>query len=156
NIAIAPSATNEVNHPHTFVVTVTQNLGDGKGFVAAANEPVRSEERRVSEATTARTSFSVTTDSAGHASVTFTSATAGQGIGDASTTFAVGGVPLTRATGNSHAGDGGPPTKTFADAKIAIAPSATNGITEPHTFTVTVMQNLGDGKGFVAAANEPV
>ncbi|MDF1502552.1 SpaA isopeptide-forming pilin-related protein [Roseisolibacter sp. H3M3-2] len=38
-------------------------------------------------------------------------------------------------------------------AKIAITPtSATNGIGEPHTFTVTVSKDLDDGAGFVPAA----
>jgi hypothetical protein len=42
-------------------------------------------------------------------------------------------------------------------AKIAISPlTATNGITEQHTFTVTVSKDLDDGNGFVGAAGEHV
>src|SRR5207247_8075869 len=34
-ISIAPSQTNEVGTEHTFTVTVTENLGDGNGYIAA-------------------------------------------------------------------------------------------------------------------------
>jgi hypothetical protein len=98
-----------------------------------------------------------TTDGGGHFFVSFTSATAGQVIGNASTTFSVGGVSLTRATGDSHTGDGGPATKTFVDANIQITPAtATNPVGSPHTFTVTVQQNAGQGAGFVPAPNGTV
>src|SRR5262249_17776740 len=100
--------------------------------------------------------LSGTTDSSGHFQVTFTSNTAGQVIGNATTTLTVSGVALSRATGDSHSGDSGPATKTFEDAKISIAANATNEVGQPHTFTVTVLQNLGDGNGFVAATNDPV
>jgi hypothetical protein len=43
--------------------------------------------------------------------------------------------------------------KTFVDAFITIGPSATNNVGQPHTFTVTVKQNLGDGAGYVPATN---
>src|SRR5262249_26320624 len=91
-----------------------------------------------------------------HVTVTFTSATAGQVIGNASTIVTVGGVSLTRATGDSHTGDSGPATKTFVDATISIAPNATNAVGAPHTFTVTVLEHVGHGHGFVPAPNEPV
>jgi uncharacterized repeat protein (TIGR01451 family) len=41
-------------------------------------------------------------------------------------------------------------------ANISIGPSATNGIGESHTFTVTLRKNLDDGTGDVAAAGEHV
>ena len=41
-------------------------------------------------------------------------------------------------------------------AKIAIAPNATNGIGESHTFTVTLQKDLDDGAGYIAAAGEHV
>src|SRR5262249_57865156 len=102
------------------------------------------------------TPLSGTTDANGHFQVTFKSATAGQVIGNATATLSVLGVNLTRATGDGNAGDSGPATKFFEDATISIAPNATNGVTEPHTFTVTILDNAGDGNGFVAAANVPV
>jgi hypothetical protein len=66
------------------------------------------------------------------------------------------GVPLTRTTGDGAHGDSAVKVKTFVDARISITPDATNGITEPHTFTVTLLKNLGDGNGFVAAPGEHV
>src|SRR5262249_43002030 len=67
-------------------------------------------------------------------------------------------------TGDGQSGDTGAATKRFVDAKVSIDPSGTNGITEPHTFTVTVLQNDGltaaqggDGvTGFTAAAGANV
>ena len=41
-------------------------------------------------------------------------------------------------------------------ASITIAPSATNGIGESHTFTVTLMKDLDDGAGPIPAAGEHV
>jgi uncharacterized repeat protein (TIGR01451 family) len=155
-ISIVGSGVNEVNNPHTFTVTVNEDVGDGNGFVPAPNVPVTVTLTNTNGSTTSPTTFNVTTNASGQATVTFTSATAGEVIGNASTTFSILGVTLTRATGDSNVGDSGPVTKFFEDATISIAPNATNGITEPHTFTVTVLDNAGDGNGFVAAANEPV
>src|SRR5262249_48767275 len=57
--------------------------------------------------------FTGTADGNGQFQVTFTSDSAGQVIGNATATLTVGGVALTRATGDSHTGDSGPATKTF-------------------------------------------
>jgi uncharacterized repeat protein (TIGR01451 family) len=156
-ISITGSGVNEVNNPHTFTVTVKEDQGDGLGFVAAANVPVTvmlTSPNGVNPI--AATPLSGTTDAKGQFQVTFTSAIAGEVIGNANTTLTVQGVTLTRATGDTNAGDSGPATKFFEDAQISIAPNATNGITEPHTFTVTVLANAGDGKGYVPAASVPV
>src|SRR5439155_1344843 len=40
--------------------------------------------------------------------------------------------------------------------KISIAQSATNRISDPHTFTVTLWKDVGDNKGFVKAKDEHV
>jgi uncharacterized repeat protein (TIGR01451 family) len=160
-ISIAGSGVNEINNPHTFTVTVEEDLGDGNGFVPVpAGVPVTVTLTNTNGSTTSPTTYNVTTNSSGQASVTFISATAGEVIGNASTTFSVvAGVPsttVTRSTGDSNVGDSGPATKFFEDANISISPNATNGLTEPHTFTVTLTDNAGDGLGYVAAANEPV
>src|SRR5262245_23761620 len=57
---------------------------------------------------------------------------------------------------NGQGANSGPATKTYVDAKIAIAPNDTNNIGFAHTFTVTVMEDAGQGAGFVAAAGETV
>src|SRR5262249_58648216 len=49
----------------------------------------------------------------------------------------------------------GDAVKTFVNAKIAIAPDATNEVGRPHTFTVTLMEDPGTGT-FVPAAGEHV
>jgi uncharacterized repeat protein (TIGR01451 family) len=165
-ISIAPNATNEVGQPHTFTVTVLQDDGlpagapggDAfNGFGPASGASVSVSLTSTNGATAVpSTTLSGTTDGSGHFAVTFTSATAGQVVGNATTTLSVSGVSLTRATGDGNAGDSGPATKTFVDGRISIAPNATNGVTEPHTFTVTVVQNAGDGNGFTAAAGASV
>src|SRR5207237_1050094 len=68
----------------------------------------------------------------------------------------VGGVPMSRALGDTNAGDDAKPTKTWVDARILVDGSSTNERGTPHTFTVTVQKNLGLGGGFVAAAGETV
>ena len=46
--------------------------------------------------------------------------------------------------------------KRWVNAKISITPTATNVVGQPHTFTVTLQKDIGDGNGFVAAAGEHV
>jgi uncharacterized repeat protein (TIGR01451 family) len=154
-ISITGSGVNEVNNPHTFTVTVKEDLGDGNGFVTVpAGVPVTVTLSNSNGSTTSPLTYNLTTDANGQASVTFTSATAGTVTGNATTTFTiVSGNPsttVTRSTGDSNVGDSGPVTKVFEDAQISIGPNATNGISEPHTFTVTVLENAGDGN-YVAA-----
>jgi len=61
---------------------------------------------------------------------------------------------LTRNT-NGAGANSGAATKQFVNAKIAISPSAaTNEIGAPHTFTVTLSKDTGNG--FVPAAGEHV
>src|SRR5260370_354031 len=89
-----------------------------------------------------------TTDANGQFKVTFTSASAGQVVGNASTTFVLNGVTLTRDTDPATAtvagpGGSGPATKTFEDARITIAPDATNEGGQPLTFSVPVSQDDG-------------
>ena len=52
---------------------------------------------------------------------------------------------LTRATGDAHAGDSADAQKMWVNAAIVIAPNATNEVGQPHTFTVTVLQDTGSG-----------
>ena len=101
-------------------------------------------------------------DPSGQCTIVFTSGSAGTITGKASVTLSVEGVSLTRDTDPATAsicsgpGGSGPAVKRYVDARIAIAPSDTNGITEPPTFTVTVLKNAGDGLGFVPASGVTV
>jgi hypothetical protein len=164
-ITIAEDATNEVGDPHTFTVTVWQDAGDGSGFVKAT---VGNVDVTLTDSNGAVSVLDATAstcddgqpsgdnlDSNGQCTVVFTSNSAGQVTGHATAGLTVGGVSLTRSTdGVSPNSDDA--VKTFVDAYITIAPNGTNGITESHTFTVTVFEDDGSGGGFVAAVGETV
>src|SRR5439155_1662952 len=96
-----------------------------------------------------------TTDANGKCDIVFTSATGGKVVGNAAVTLTLAGVTITRDTNPATStipgpGGSGPATKTFVDANITIAPDATNEVGRPHTFTVTVKRNTGNGSGLVA------
>src|SRR5262249_35076304 len=86
-IAIAPDATNEVGHSHTFTVTLMKALGDGAGFVPAAGEHVSFSLTPSNGATIPNppTGSCVgggsTTDGSGQCTISFTSPTAGKVTG---------------------------------------------------------------------------
>jgi hypothetical protein len=140
-VTIAPDATNPVGAPHTFTVTVQQDDGlsaaqggDGvTGFTATAGATVTLTLTNIGGAVaTPAGPFNGVTNASGQFSVTFTSATAGQVIGNATTSLIVGGLNLTRdtdpATAGIDAGPGGsgPAIKTFVrdrqDHFIVIGP----------------------------------
>src|SRR5262249_35705134 len=50
----------------------------------------------------------------------------------------------------------GPATKRWINARIQITPNATNVVGQPHTFTVLLQQDVGDGAGFVAFPGQHV
>ena len=80
--------------------------------------------------------------------MTITSTTAGTSTIQATTTLAIGSptpVMLSRTTGDNLAGDSPNATKLWVNAAITITPSATNAVGQPHTFTVTVLQDSGSG-----------
>ena len=142
-ITISPDATNPINAPHTFVVTVQQDDGltaaqggDGvTGFTAAVGAGVMVTLTNVGGAVaTPAGPFNGVTNVSGQFSVTFTSATPGQVIGNATTTLIVGGVNMTRDTDPATAGIGsgpggsGPAIKTFVQPGIDME-KTTNGPT---------------------------
>src|SRR5262249_12100700 len=92
----------------------------------------------------------------GQFGATFTSASTGKVLGNASTTVTVAGVQITRATGDGLSGDSGAATKVFEDITVAITPDAHNWVNQNHTFTATVYRDSGDGSGFHPQANAPV
>src|SRR5947209_5978444 len=96
------------------------------------------------------------TDSSVQCAVIVDRSSAGTGTLSASVTLTVSGVSLTRALGDTNAGDDAKVTKTWVDAHITVSPSSTNAVGSAHTFTVTVQKNLGAGGGFVAASGETV
>jgi hypothetical protein len=151
-VTIAPNGTNEVGKPHTFTATVFENLGDGNGYVKAPDGTTVVITLSNSNGAVANPAgpFTLTTVN-GSASVTFTSATAGTVTGNASIDVTLNGVELTRSTGDGVSQDSPNAVKVFEDAYVTITPNGTNVVGNPHTFTATVFENLGDGKGYVTA-----
>jgi len=155
-IAIAPDATNEVTRPHTFTVTVQKDLGNGAGFVAAANEPVTvTLSNSVGAVANPAGPVNGTTNAAGQFQVTFTSGTTGKVTGHATATLADLGTatPVVVQT-NGQAGSSADAVKTFVDAYITISPpEATNPTNTNHIYTASVFVDAGQGAGYVAAPN---
>jgi hypothetical protein len=162
-VTIASSATNEVGQPHTFTATFSVNRGDGNGFQpeSAASCTITLTNSNGASANPAGP-FSGSTNASGQFATSFTSATAGQVVGNASCSKTVNTVLLTRDTDPATAligagpGGSGPVTKTFVNASIALSPlTATNEVNQHHIVTATVTKNDGSGSSS-AAVNAPV
>src|SRR6185436_4974508 len=156
-IAITPDATNRIGAPHTFTVTLMKDIGDGNGFVAFSGAHVdfslanSNGAASVLDATASSCDDAgPNTDANGKCTIVFTSNSTGKVTGNASWTGTLGTPSAFTVSTNGVAPNSGPAVKTFVDAKIAISPDATNRVGAPHTFTVTLMKDLGDGNGFVA------
>jgi hypothetical protein len=158
-ITIAPqSATNVVGAPHTFTATVFLNSGDGTGYHPFMGAPVTISLTASNGASPNPAGpFTGSTNASGQFSATFTSASAGEVIGNATTSLTTGGTTITRSSGDGIGLDSGNATKFFEDEYITIAPqSATNVVGAPHTFTATVFLNSGDGTGYHPFMGAPV
>ena len=151
-ITIGTSGTNKVGTAHTFTVTVEKDLGDGSGFVAASGVNVLGAETGVGSITGGTCdNTGGDTNAFGKCTIIVSSSATGQSTVNASAAVdAGGGVTVNVATDGYGAHDISN-VKTWVDARITIVTSGTNGITESHTFTVTVEKDLGDGSGFVPA-----
>lgn len=158
-VTITPDGTNEVGQPHAFTVTVQQD--SGSGFVPASGANVTVVLTGANGAVpdlispsdlppAPTTTISGLTNTSGQFVVTFTSASAGQVIANATASLVVNGQPLTRDTDpttttiSAGPGGSGPATKTFVDARIVLSPlSATNLVGDPHTIVAQVLQDDG-------------
>jgi uncharacterized repeat protein (TIGR01451 family) len=153
NIQITPpTATNRVGQTHTFTAHV--NVNDGTGMANAPAGTVITFTKDSGPGTLAATQCA-TVGATGSCTVDLNSTQTGVTTVSAHTDVNVSGVSLTRDT-NGTAGNSGPAQKTWVDAKISIAANATNAVGQPHTFTVTLQKDTGNGSGFVVAANEHV
>ncbi|MFL5936047.1 MAG: hypothetical protein ACJ76U_04320, partial [Gaiellaceae bacterium] len=156
NIQLTPAtATNPIATNHTLHCHVNVNAGDGSGFV---NAPAGTQctVNIIAGPGTPATQSCTTVGATGTCDVVITSATAGTTTLQATTTVSVGSVSLTRTTGDAHAGDGPNAAKTWAGARISIAPSATNEVGQSHTFTVTLETDAGSGFGPAAGGHVDV
>jgi hypothetical protein len=144
NIKITPDDVNEVGQSHTFTVTVNKTFGGTESPVAGVKPTVTLTDANgavntISENTCASTG----TNAQGKCTVTFTSQTAGTVTG-----HAAADVPLSASASKHVETDGqgsnsGDAVKRFVDSKISIGPDDVNKVGDPHTFTVTVLQDDG-------------
>jgi hypothetical protein len=155
--------TNEVNDPHTITATVQKDDGkkvgatggDGvDGFAPAPNGTVvtfslpAADNTAGAAFTPAGANTCTISNGLGTCSVQINTTTAGAVKIHATTTFAVGGLSLTRAS-DGQGNNSADANKVYVDANITIGPDDVNGIGESHTFTVTVKKDVGDGAGLV-------
>src|SRR5712691_8050697 len=152
-----PTRVNEVGKVHTITATVLINDGSGAAYGPAPDNTLVT--LSLSNANGATASFvagstCLTSGGTGQCSVQINSPTPGLVTINATTTLSVGGVSLTRSTGDSNAGDGPAVTKTYVDANINLSPPAkTNAVGSAHTITATVLINDGSRAGFGPAAD---
>lgn len=120
SIALTPqTATNNINDPHTITAHVTKNNGSGSTDAAGVT---------VTFAMTSGTATFVggdndcITNASGVCTTQIVDSSPGANIIDATTTFSVGGISLTRATTNENYGPEGTDSaeKTYAAGRIII------------------------------------
>ncbi len=138
-ITVTPqTATNEVGHQHTFHFVLTQVPN---GATPATSGTITPNITPSGFTTVTNTCGTVSFNGGLTAScdVTINSTVVATYTANATGTVTIGGVTLTRQTGDGLSSDSGPATKNYVDASIAITPStSTNEVGNAHTFTVTV------------------
>ena len=156
-ITIGNSATNKVDTDHTFTVTVQKDLGDGNGWVGASGLTVTPSllAGSVGSITGGTCTGSGTTNASGQCTIVVHSDVVGTTTVNAGTTVVIGTVNIPVST-TGYGAYSISNVKTWVDARITIGTSGTNFIYSPHTFTVTVQKDLGDGSGWVAASGVTV
>jgi hypothetical protein len=146
-ISVAPNATNPVGMAHNFTVTVEKD--EGSGWVPADGVSVNASLTGVGSIIS---SPPYTTDSSGEVTVTVNSSEPGIANLHASATVNVTGVDIDVDT-DGYGAFVVDNEKTWVDARISVAPNATNPVGMAHNFTVTVEMNDGGGWGPVVGVN---
>src|SRR5204862_7895357 len=132
NIPISPDGASRVGPSHTFTCHVHIN-----GANAPANTPVTFT-IDLGPGSFSGPSSCDTVGATGSCTVAITSAVTGVTTVSAHVSInAGGGVTVVRNTDGTGSNSAAA-NKTWVNAKIAIAPDATNRVGSPHTFTVTV------------------
>ncbi len=141
SITITPTATNEINHAHTFTISVTA-FPSGTGTPSITITPNVSPPPGSSSNTCGTTSGTSAT-----CMLTINSGTTGTFTANATANVTMGGVTVTRSTsGNSGPGGSGPATKTYVDAYIQLSPlTKQNLVGTNHTITASVFEDPGTG-----------
>jgi hypothetical protein len=144
-----PTDTNEVNEEHTVTVTVQQDDGQAAGgdetdgFGPAPDGTLVSFNLINNTAGATFVGGNTCNTSGGSCTVQINTSTAGSVDIHATTTFSVGGVSLTRATGTGGL-NSADANKVYVDAQIDLSPlTDTNSVNEAHTLTATVLQDDG-------------
>lgn len=156
NIQITNPGVNEVGQAHTFTVTVNKSFAGSNSPATDAHvsftlTPSDGANPVVNSAASTCDDAGDNVDNNGQCTIVFSSATPGTVVGSASAVLTVGGQTFTPSTNGTN-GSSGTVTKRFVDAEIDLSPlTATNGITENHVVTITVMNDLGGAAGNVAA-----
>ena len=153
NIQITPNGVNRVGETHTFTAHVNVNWRREWLRECAEWDADQLHEGQWPGCFTSANPCT-TAGGTGSCSINLSSAVTGVATVSAHTTLAVGGVSLARNTDGVGA-NSGPAAKTWVNARISIAPNATNEVGQPHTFTVTLEKDTGTGS-FVPAAGEHV
>lgn len=128
-ISISPDDVNGIKEPHTFVVDVEQDLGDGAGFVAATDGDVDvtltdtwGAVNQIDGAASTCDDAGDNLDASGQCTITFTSNTTGKVTGHASVSLDLstdeGAITITRET-DAASGNSDDAVKEFVDGSLA-------------------------------------
>lgn len=149
SIDITGDGTNRVGASHSFTATVKIDSGNGSGLVLASGVPVTIQKVDANGAVSVPAgNQTCTTSASGVCSVSFTSNSTGTTTGTASASVTAAGLTFSIATGtDASVAANEAVLKTWVDATIDITGDGTNRVNAPHTFTVTVKADDGDGTG---------
>jgi uncharacterized repeat protein (TIGR01451 family) len=136
-----PTATNAVNEPHNFTVTVETSINNGVTWQPVANQVVTGAASGVGSLV----NQTCTTGGDGKCVLTVNSAAAGQTTVAAQTIVNVLGLDIPVTT-SGETGVTRDAVKTWVDLRVRIDPqSENNPLHREHTFAISVTHNLGDG-----------
>ena len=153
-IAIATDDTNSIGESHTFTATLSKDIGDGNGFVAAAGEhvdlaltPSGGASAIIDAAASTCDNAGANTNASGQCTIVFTSDTAGTITGHASASLTISGVSLSRETDGTGQ-NSGDATKVFvAGSLVWTKVSNTGALQGGATFQVCRTHNLDTATG---------
>jgi hypothetical protein len=152
DISIAPDDVNDVGDEHTFTVDVSTTVaGNPNPAPDGTIVDVTLTDANGNPITPTTNTCASPGTVGGSCSVTFSSDVAGTITGHAEADVVVGGETIHVETGGT--GNNPDAFKVFVNGRVSISPDDVNGIGEPHTFTVTAEQDVGDDAGFVPATN---
>ncbi len=155
-ISIEQDDVNAVNDPHTFTITVEVDDADGNGFEGFGGALVDVVVSPPPDGGLQEADCNDGTASNGTCLATINSSVPGVFTARARSEIVVDGVTMQLQT-NGLNGSSDPAVKRYVKARISInPPEFTNQVDEPHTFTVKVEQDIGDGSGYQPVENAPV